>query len=380
MDFDQIAHFANPVQRREKKGLDLSRWREIVPGDDSSAANKVEENLLCPQKTEKERKSGTAAKTNVSCGPSLADADVFSPVEMDVEPNLHTCGHWNKSGEAMTNVSDDGCFSSVTDRELDNVSPLNLKDNVKDASPINFKRKPESVSKNNHIVVERTEYDSIGFPEVLRRPEQSTMVSSSSSNNFGNEQESLSLESQINAENCARLQEMSPGEIAQAQAEILEKMNPAIIKALKKRGQDKLKKQKGLSSEVGTNGELSNLQNSNTQNAKDLALSDNDVSHMVATTSKDTQSRQDNGEVQKLVGTTSSRLWKAWSERVEAARELRFSLDGTVIENDFVQVPGSGKAKLYLLPLFCFFDDIIWLFIVYVTMLFISSCADCCLR
>ncbi|XP_050260875.1 transcriptional elongation regulator MINIYO isoform X2 [Quercus robur] len=321
MNFEPIAPFANPVQRREKKGLDFNSWREIVPGDNLSMANKVEENLLCTQKTKKDRK-------------------------MDVEPNIHACGHQYKSGEAMRSVSEDGCFSSVTDMELENLNQPNLKENVKDASPVDFKGEQEFVSKNNHISLERTEYDSIGFPEVLRRREQSTTVSNSRSNNFGNEQESMSLESQIDAENHARLQEMSPDEIAQAQAEIMEKMDPAIIKALKKRGQDKLKIQNGLSSEAGTNGEVSNPQNRNTQDAKGFAHSDSDFSSMLTTNTKDTQSRQDKGEVQKLVGTTSSRLWSAWSERVEAVRDLRFSLEGTVIENDFVQVPGSGDISV----------------------------------
>nr|XP_023888217.1 transcriptional elongation regulator MINIYO [Quercus suber] len=310
MNFEPIAPFANPVQRREKKGLDFNSWREIVPGDNLSMANKVEENHLCTQKTKKDRK-------------------------MDVEPNIHACGHQYKSGEAMRSVSEDGCFSSVTDMELENLNQTNLKENVKDASPVDFKGEQEFVSKNNHISLERTEYDSIGFPEVLRRREQSTTVSNSRSNNFGNEQESMSLESQIDAENHARLQEMSPDEIAQAQAEIMEKMNPAIINALKKRGQDKLKRQKGLNSE-----------NRNTQDAKGFAHSDSDFSSMLTTNTKDTQSRQDKGEGQKLVGTTSSRLWSAWSERVEAVRDLRFSLEGTVIENDFVQVPGSGDISV----------------------------------
>ncbi|KAF3965968.1 hypothetical protein CMV_009890 [Castanea mollissima] len=417
MNFEPIAPFANPVQRREKKGLDFNSWREIVPGNNLSMANKVEENILCTQKTEKDRK-------------------------MDVEPNIHACGHQYKSGEAMRSVSEDGCFSSVTDMELENLNQPNLKENVKDASPVDFKGEQEFVSKNNHISLERTEYDSIGFPEVLRRREQSTTVSNSRSNNFGNEQESMSLESQIDAENHARLQEMSPDEIAQAQAEIMEKMNPAIINALKKRGQDKLKRQKGLnsdvgtnnasiefpeilrrreqsnivsssksnnfgneqesttlesqidaencarlqemspdeiaeaqaeimekmdpaiikalkkrgqdklkiqnglSSEAGTNGEVSNPQNRNSQDAKGFAHSDSDFSSKLTTNTKDTQSRQDKGEVQKLVGTTSSRLWSAWSERVEAVRDLRFSLEGTVIENDFVQVPGSGDISV----------------------------------
>jgi hypothetical protein len=327
MEFDPIAPFANPVERKKKKGMDLSRWREFVSGDNSSVADKV------AQKTEKEGKSGAALKRNVSRGPPLADADVFSPMKMDVKPNLDTGVPLNESGEAMRSMSDAGCFSSVTDMELDNLNQLHVKKNVKDANPVNFS-------------VERRKHDGVGFSEVRRRQEQSTMVSSSRSNNFKNEQETMSLESQIDAENRARLQGMSPDEIAEAQAEIMEKIDPAILKALKNRAQAKLKKQRSSSSEVGTTVEQSGLQNENTQDAKGFAHSDRDISHTVATTSDNAQSRQDNGAANRS-------LWNAWSERVEAVRELRFSLEGTVIENDFVQVPKTCK------------DKILWLILIY---------------
>lgn len=324
MEFDPIAPFANPVERKKKKELDVSRWREFVSDDNRSIDDKV------AQKTEKERKSGATAKRNVSRGPPLADADVFSPMKMDVKPNLDTGGRLNESGEGMTSISDDGCFSSVTDMELDNLNQLHVKENVKDANPLNFS-------------VERRKRDGSGFSEVSRRQEQSTMVSSSRSNKFKNEQESMSLESQIDAENRARLQGMSPDEIAEAQAEIMEKIDPAILKALKKRAQAKLKNQRSSSSEVSTTVQQSAQQNENTQDAKGFAHLDRDISHMVATTSDNAQSRQDNAAANRS-------LWNAWSERVEAVRELRFSLEGAIVENDFVQVPKTCKDKV-----FCFY-------------------------
>lgn len=301
MEYDPMAPFANPVQRKKKKELDLSRWRELVLDDNSSEENNAEENLSFHQKNEKERKGGSTAKTSMSSNPSLVDANVLSLMKMDVKPILSTHGHIDKSGEAMISASGDGCFNSVKVMELDNLKQLGLKENVKDTGPFNS-------------IVERTK------------------------------QESLSLESQIDAENRARLQEMSPDEIAQAQAEIMEKLDPSILKALKKRGENKLKKQKGSTLEVSTYGEQRILQNENNQDAKGFAHFDRDSSHMV-TTSNNTQSRQDNGELQKSSGAASCSSWSIWSDRVEAVRELRFSLDGDVVENDYVQVPGNGKAK-----------------------------------
>ncbi|XP_042979275.1 transcriptional elongation regulator MINIYO [Carya illinoinensis] len=301
MEYDSMAPFANPVQRKKKKELDLSRWRALVSDDKSSATNKAED-LSCHQKNEKERKGGNTAKTSMSSNPFLADANVFSPMKMDMEPILNAHGHIDKSVEAMISASGDARFSSVNAMELDNLNQLGLKEKVKDTSPFNS-------------IVERTK------------------------------QETLSLESQIDAENRARLQEMSPDEIAQAQAEIMEKLDPSILKALKRRGEDKLKNQKGSTLEVSTYGEQSALQNENTQNAKGFAHFDRDSSHMV-TTSNGTRSGQDKGELQKSSGATSCSLWNIWSDRVEAVRDLRFSLDGTVIENDYVQVPGNGGIAI----------------------------------
>lgn len=56
---------------------------------------------------------------------------------------------------------------------------------------------------------------------------------------------SVSLMDDINAENLARLKQMSPDEIAEAQAEIMEKMDPSFIEMLKKRGQNKSGSKKG---------------------------------------------------------------------------------------------------------------------------------------
>ncbi|KAG2307713.1 hypothetical protein Bca52824_027461 [Brassica carinata] len=64
------------------------------------------------------------------------------------------------------------------------------------------------------------------------------------------EEEEDEEESLMNAENNARLQKMSHEEIVKAQAELFEKMDPALLTILKKRGQDKLNKRKHSVPEV----------------------------------------------------------------------------------------------------------------------------------
>ncbi|EXB94574.1 hypothetical protein L484_022891 [Morus notabilis] len=54
-------------------------------------------------------------------------------------------------------------------------------------------------------------------------------------------------------------------------------------------------------------------------------------------TSKEIKSGLDNGEARNPSPASGS-LWSTWSERVEGVRGLRFSLDGTIVENDLVQV------------------------------------------
>ncbi|KAK9286641.1 hypothetical protein L1049_015041 [Liquidambar formosana] len=310
MEVDPIVAFANPVQRKQKKDMDFSRWRE-----------------------------------------------------MNIEPHFSSHASQNKTREGMKRDLGAGFAGSVADMEIDNLDKLPLLMDVKDVSSSNFKGELLSMSGNGQIDAEGISRDPItkaqaeemekmdpALSEVLmQKLRTSTSATSSRSDNFGNEQGSMTLESQIDAENRAQLQRMSPDEIAQAQAEIMEKMDPQLLKVLQKRGQDKLKKQKSFGSDLTTNGEMGNLRKENqlAQDAKGSTLFESDISHMVTNaTSKDTLRGLGNGTAQNM-GPANSTLWKVWSERVEAIRELRFSLDGTVIDNDNVQVPENGEMSIH---------------------------------
>ena len=109
----------------------------------------------------------------------------------------------------------------------------------------------------------------------------------------------------------------------------MEKMSPALLKALQKRGQDKLKK---LKSEVGTGSDSVNGHVQSPQDPKHLHTEDGITQTVIAPPSKE---KLDDEKISTKTSTTaSSSAWNAWSNRVEAVRELRFSLVGDVVDSE----------------------------------------------
>ncbi|XP_062086775.1 transcriptional elongation regulator MINIYO [Humulus lupulus] len=288
MEVDSMAPFADPVKRKTKKDMNFSRWREILPGEKSDMAEKSKRITLGSGKTENKKKDREAIDTSRS-----------------------------------------------------SKDKLHIKDNYEDFIPVSFGSEPEPIWVKSQIDAETKGLDNTcALVERPKRREKncSTSTIASSGNNLCNEQEPMSLESQIDAENRQRLQEMSPNEIAQAQAEIMEKMDPAIVRLLKKRGDVKSKKQRSPSLDIPIKVESVNGQKNQDEN--DMKASSVPVNsmaqEMTKTTSKEMQSGVNNGEA-KNPNPTSSGLWSVWSQRVENVRKLKFSLQGTVIESDNVQ-------------------------------------------
>uniref|UniRef100_M4E9Z2 EamA domain-containing protein n=1 Tax=Brassica campestris TaxID=3711 RepID=M4E9Z2_BRACM len=139
------------------------------------------------------------------------------------------------------------------------------------------------------------------------------------------EEEDDDEEGLINAENYARLQTMSHEEIVKAQAELYEKMDPALVTILKKRGQDKLKKRKHSVPEVS---EECPSDIHSPQGGQE-AVTPSPSSQVTA--------------IPKEASVASQGFfWDSWTERVEAVRDLRFSFDGCVLENVVVPPPETG--------------------------------------
>ncbi|KAF2287956.1 hypothetical protein GH714_003487 [Hevea brasiliensis] len=342
-EINSMSAFANPVQMRQKKGLDLSQWRGLIPSDSPLESSKMEGNRLKLKSTGKQNKDGVVDnkdKKNISWHPPLVDK---TPMEVDADQDLSSFVPPTKKG-AMSSDIDTGSLTPAADMEIHNSHQVHVEENIRNASSILSKSKSRSIENmpNNGIAkltqLEKKEKVDPAFGEMLikRGQKASTMVSSSSLSNFGKERGSLSLESEIDTENRARLKGMSPEEIAEAQAEIMEKMDPALVNLLKKRGQEKLKQQYISRSDKPISNELNNTL-SEIQTAKSSEISSHvrsDSSDMMTiTTSTDTKIGPDNGLVQDS-GPHDGYLWNSWSERVEAVRRLRFSLEGSVITDE----------------------------------------------
>ncbi|XP_048337578.2 transcriptional elongation regulator MINIYO isoform X1 [Ziziphus jujuba] len=286
MDIDPVATFAKPIERKKKKNLDFTRSKELSLGDKSSMAEKLEGTMFSSRrKQEKDKKA---------------------------------------------------------------IEPLHLQDNGKDTSPVRFKNE-EPMLVNNQMDVEKKAGDDMALNQSLERREQTCSTSSTVSfigSDLGNEQGTMSLESEIDAENHARLEGMSRHEIEEAQAEIMEKLNPALLKLLKRRGEEKVKQKKVSAPNISANREPENVQNEDNNDAKSSPFSESGTTRRVAKiTSDDSHDGLDNRGTWNSKPANSS-LWKAWSERVEAIRDLRFSLDGTVSGSDLVQVPETGNITM----------------------------------
>ncbi|THG19869.1 hypothetical protein TEA_014514 [Camellia sinensis var. sinensis] len=313
-EFDPIVVSANPVQRKEKKSLDLSRWRELMANDNPYVAQKNNNNRYLVLESKKQKKTNELTENSDQVSSRVGAMNGGLPQKMSPDKDAN---------------SEDVTMKAMDPELLEEVS-------------------------QNVIAETRGKVMDPGSLEVSKRQRrvdtEKQKVSTShktSSHTSINMEESTSLESQIDAENCAQLQRMSADEIAEAQAEILEKMNPAVIEALRKRGQHKLKKERVSSLDMAAKGEVGNLQDEKKliKDAKCSPLSERDISRDVTTAASiDTRSGLSYNAMQNSSSSSGS-LWDAWSETVEAVRELRFSLDGNVVENNFAEVPKTGNLS-----------------------------------
>ncbi|XP_027359785.1 transcriptional elongation regulator MINIYO [Abrus precatorius] len=333
-EFEKVAAFAKPVQRRRKKGLDFRKWKEITQDDNSSLGKKSEEDVSSLSQTTGKRKNEKGGK-NADKKTSASEDNVIVFMKEDVKPKLDN--------------SDHGFIDLATTMELDTSNKVDTQEKVKYARIYDDKEENESVPELDQICSDRMpdyNFGSLDVQEKEKTYSTSSMLPSSVSNNIRSEKESMSLESEIDAENRARIKQMSTEEIVEARAEIMEKISPGLLKVLQKRGQEKLKKHSSFKSEVGTGSVSVNQHIHSAQDAKSLHT-ENDNSHTVMTP----PSKQKLGDEKissKTSTTTNSSQWNAWSSRVEAVRELRFSLAGDVVDSSLVPVYDNVAERDYL--------------------------------
>ncbi|GAB2267806.1 hypothetical protein Dimus_002781 [Dionaea muscipula] len=348
-NYDPVADFADPIKRKKKKGLDLSYWRELIPSNNFPTSHKNEEGRSMTSGRVMQNINEEAVEISYANGKydklsPAAKSDRLSTIRLS-EP-LST----DEKGIAV-----DSGTVSVGTMGLERVDILSTTAAKSDAG-----------FKPGHDWLDGTQCDSASCGgDQLRRvsfndgdirmdestPSKKTLMSETQTSSFLSSGSTFddgyqSLESQIDAENRALLQKMSADEIAEAQAEIKSKINPKLLEILKKRSKEKVDRQKrpGLDSALNNGFGFDDMQVDErlNQDEKGSAVPASSTPSLGLTACQNSKVRLDDSAVQNCRPSVSH-LWNAWSKRVEAVRELRFSLDGDVVKTDFFHTSEVGK-------------------------------------
>ncbi|KAH0449329.1 hypothetical protein IEQ34_023129 [Dendrobium chrysotoxum] len=274
-EYAPLSAFANPIERKEKKGLDFSRPRNFVSRGDSAV----------PKSTEEKNKKILSTSFSPCCDDTFEESVQGSSVKR-VKPSTHLVRQNDEPGMQ---------FSQSNGMEL-----------------------------------------AAGGTEKLGDDDWETEMLMLNRQGFGSTMED------IHAENVARLKQMSPEEIEDAQKEIVGKMNPAIVEMLKKRGQKKYGSREGIASgqEKGDQNMFSDYL---VESGKNLGKNNagNEPSSQGVKVTGMTASHA--GWVS--AGQVKSNSWKIWNERVEKVRELRFTLEGDLFDVDSYQASSGCKPE-----------------------------------
>lgn len=344
-NYDPIAEFANPVIKKNKKGLDLSRWRDFVP---SSLASNNQDESACSLKMDAEIRKVTGEAMRIS-----DDKNMDNEVSMTV----------HRTNDSLSVSKPVAFVGSITGpihsavRRLDRFGDLPSEGNANKALRLVDDQRDdvkgnlntlngEAVRSNfsSGAQLHRSPYDNVNEgirnfpPRNTARVREKNPPDSFGQNRLGSGERNMSIESQIDAENCAFLDRLSPEEIAETQAEIKNRINPGLVEMLKKRGLQKLEKQLNPSSGSVADNVLAvgdKLSDKHAiegeRNSSDL---ESDFAPATARSRQNTEKIPEKG-VQNLMSNSRS-VWDNWSERVEAVRSLRFLLDGNVIKENLV--------------------------------------------
>lgn len=296
-DFDGMgiaaAAAANPVQRKERKGLGFSQWKETAKNDANTTLG-----------TENKESNSTRLKV------ARKEKEVTSNNLIRKKSNSND----NKDASEMASTKEFHSF-----RHVKNENTLQTKQNGNNKSEGNIHEEVDLKTQN--------------MPK-------SNMASSFTAKKFvGRNQDSL--QSEIDAENSARLAKMSVDEIAEAQAEITARLNPELINALKKRAQAKVKRQKFSLSDGAVNASDSMEQDKVTFKSSEPTVNDDPVKPLRGDALKD-----EDDKISHRENANKGSMWNTWRERVEHVRDVRFSLDGDVIGSDLAHVSDTGKITV----------------------------------
>ncbi|KAL6494864.1 hypothetical protein OROGR_031664 [Orobanche gracilis] len=328
-DFDVmevVVSVAKPVERREKNGLDFSQWREIVKNGDNPVSGekkmKIDSTGLKVGRKEKELYSDNWSR-------KISDKD---------DSKLRRTSHADHLKEPFMTMDD----KAVKEVRKGNDVVLSNNENI-----VQHRQQPQNeIAKSEESTAAEnvTAWQSGWSKEIqidLKMQKSQIASGFAPQNLIGREQENI--ESQIDAENRAQLAKMSTDEIAEAQAELMAKLDPELINALKKRGQSKVKRHKFSLSDVA-GGEADGMQSEkNTYNltaSSDSAISENPEKFVPGEMLQD-----ENDKASRNSGLENHSMWDAWSKRVEHVRDLRFSLDGNIISSELAHVSDTAMSE-----------------------------------
>lgn len=256
-DYHPVAAAAGPVRRKEKKGMDFSRWRDFV-GD--APPNRRQGKPVQAKKQSDQRIDAGAVASKVG-------------------------------GVAATGRGLEGGAMQLDSGELEGGAMRLDSGNAREA--------PGAVLSVSDVVSKKSTSHAESRDELVKAGEVRNSTSQAESMDLDGRESSM--EAEISAENMARLAGMSAGEIAEAQADIVNKLNPALVEMLRRRGREKSGGAKDVGKDKG-------LENSGPQKTKSATPGD-----------------------WLTAGEHSGHSWKAWSERVERIRSCRFTLDGDIL-------------------------------------------------
>ncbi|KAL0401080.1 UNVERIFIED_CONTAM: Transcriptional elongation regulator MINIYO [Sesamum latifolium] len=241
------ASVANPVERKEKKGLDFSRWKEIVKNDGNSVLyekkKEMHSNALEVGRKTQERKSDNLNRE--AAGPDNAKLHGSSRVDNAKE---HFMTKYDKVPSVFKEVKEktEGMSEMASAKEFHSFEHVKNENIVQPGQwPQSDINRSEDITLVEKVTMQNESSKELRVGLKMQHMHKLHVASGFAAQNVvGGEG---SLESHIDAENHARLAKMSADEIAEAQAEIMAKLNPELINALKKRGQAKVKRQIFLS-------------------------------------------------------------------------------------------------------------------------------------
>ncbi|KAL1811627.1 hypothetical protein ACET3Z_021692 [Daucus carota] len=319
---EMMAQFAEPVQRKEKKSVDFSRWRELINDNAGMISKPVQRkeqelmtNAVMSSNKESNKLNAKPKELNGVNEANKIDENVSRHVDFEnaVQVEGGVFGNDYKVQDVEMEIADFSKKNVVVEQEED-VSDMNIDDVSTDAHNELFLSEP-----TNHRNPYKSALDRNDILESVLKPGRVDKY-------LGFEQEPKTLGSQIDAENRARLQEMSADEIADAQDELKKRLSPSVLENLRRRGQDKSKKQKNSTSGVRIGGQVGNLRGENLNDKSTFPQSETSLN------ATETDLVMTQADKAMPVNDNSGSPWDAWSKRVESVRELRFSLEGNVID------------------------------------------------